>query len=79
MFVIFPFFSKIRTREPGPVLGNLDLNRSLVGEPYSVTWIRAWEPGPVHGNFEFDPYSFMCSGSRDRETKKPPRFLGFLQ
>ena len=38
---------KISTREPGPVLGNLDLNRTLVGEPYSETWIRTWEPGPV--------------------------------
>ena len=35
--MIFPFFSKIRTREPGPVLGNLHLNRSLVGDPYSGT------------------------------------------
>ena len=38
---------KIRTREPGPVLGNLDLNRTLVGDPYSGTWTRTWEPGPV--------------------------------
>ena len=28
----FDIFAKIRTREPGPVLGNLDLNRSLVGD-----------------------------------------------
>ena len=38
---------KIRTREPGPVLGNLDLNRTLVGDQYSGTWTRTWEPGPV--------------------------------
>ena len=38
---------KIRTREPGPVLGNLDLNKTLVGDPYSGTWTRTWEPGPV--------------------------------
>ena len=43
MLVIFPYFSKIRTREPGPVLGNLDLNRSLVGDPYSGTWTRTRE------------------------------------
>ena len=61
MLVIFTFFSKIRTREPGPVLGNLDLNRSLVWDPYSGTWTRTWEPGQVLGNFDFDPYSFMCS------------------
>ena len=41
------FFSKIRTWEPGPVLGNLDLNRSLVWNPYSGTWTRTREPGPV--------------------------------
>ena len=29
---------KIRTREPGPVLVNLDLNRTLVGDPYLGTW-----------------------------------------
>ena len=45
MLVIF--FSKIRTWEPGPVLGNLDLNRSLVWNPYSGTWTRTREPGPV--------------------------------
>ena len=38
---------KISTREPGPVLGNLDLNRTLVGNLYSRTWTRTWEPGPV--------------------------------
>ena len=38
---------KIRTREPGPVLGNLDLNRTLVGDPHLGTWTRTWEPGPV--------------------------------
>ena len=32
-----------RTREPGPVLGNLDLNRSLVWDPYMGTWTRTWE------------------------------------
>ena len=40
MLVIFTFFPKIRTQEPGPVLGNLDLNRSLVGDLYSGIWIR---------------------------------------
>ena len=29
-------FGWIRTREPGPVLGNLDLNKSLVEEPGTV-------------------------------------------
>ena len=38
---------KIRTREHGSVLGNLDLNRTLVGDPYLETWICTWEPGPV--------------------------------
>ena len=38
---------KIRTREPGPVLGNLDLNRTLVGDPYLGTRTRTWEPGSV--------------------------------
>ena len=32
-----------RTWEPGPVLGNLDLNRSLVWDLYSGTWTRSWE------------------------------------
>ena len=50
---------KIRTWEPGPVLGNLDLNKTLVGDPYSGTWTRTREPGPVLGNP--DPYSFMYS------------------
>ena len=38
---------KIRTWESGPVLGNLDLNKTLVEDPYSGTWTRTWEPGPV--------------------------------
>ena len=38
---------KIRTWEPGPVLGNLDLNKTLVEDPYSGTWIRTREPGPI--------------------------------
>ena len=38
---------KIRTWEPGPVLGNLDLNKTLVRDPYSGTRTRTWEPGPV--------------------------------
>jgi hypothetical protein len=38
---------KIRTWEPGPVLGNLDLNKTLVGDPYSRTWTCTWEPGSV--------------------------------
>ena len=45
MLVIF--FYKIRTWEPGPVLGNLDLNRSLVWNPYSGTCIRTRKLGPV--------------------------------
>ena len=57
---------KIRTWEPGPVLGNLDLNRSLVGDPYSGTWTRTREPGPVLGNL---PYSFMYSECQVREAK----------
>ena len=48
---------KIRTWEPGPVLGNLDLHRTLVGDPYSGTWTRTWE---------LDPYSFMYSNFRTR-------------
>ena len=38
---------KIRTREPGPALWNLDLNRTLVRDSYSGTWAQTWEPGPV--------------------------------
>ena len=57
ILVIFAFFPKpdpysgtwTRTREPGPVLGNLDLNKSLVVDPYSGTWTRTREPGPVLG------------------------------
>ena len=58
MLVIFAFSPKIRTREPGPILGNMDLNRSLVGDPYSGTWTHTWEPGPVLGNL---PYLFIYS------------------
>ena len=43
---------KIRTWEPGPVLGNLDLNKTLVEDPYLGTWTRTREP---------DLYSFMYS------------------
>ena len=43
MLVIFAFFSKIRTWEPGPVLGKLDINRSLVWDQYSGTWTRTQE------------------------------------
>ena len=43
------------TWEPAPVLGALDINRSLVWDPYLGTWTRTWEP--VLGN----PYSFMYS------------------
>ena len=33
-----------QTRKPGPVLlGNLDLNRSLVWDPYLGTWTNTWE------------------------------------
>ena len=69
--MIFTFFSKIRTREPRPVLGNLDLNRSLVGDPYSGTWTRTWEPGPVLGNLYlnrslvWDPYSGTWTRTRE--------------
>ena len=54
---------KIRTREPGPVLGNLDLNKTLVGDPYSGTWTRTREPGPVlvYVLILFFLYSFMYS------------------
>ena len=48
------------TWEPGPVLGNLDLNKTLVGDLYSGTWTCTREPGPVLGNL--DLYSFMHSG-----------------
>ena len=37
-----------RTWEPGPVLGNLDLHRSLVRDPYSGTWTRTREPVLVY-------------------------------
>ena len=37
-----------RTREPGPVVGNLDLNRFLVWDLYSGTWTRTWEPVLVY-------------------------------
>ena len=33
-----------RAWEPGPVLGNLDLHRSLVRDLYSGTWTRTREP-----------------------------------
>jgi hypothetical protein len=67
-----------RTWEPGPVLGNLDLNRTLVEDPYLGTWTRTWETGPVLGNFEFDPYSFMYSGSLVRETKTHTPYFWFF-
>ena len=38
---------KICTWEPGPVLGNLDLNKTLVGDLYSGTWTCTREPRPV--------------------------------
>jgi hypothetical protein len=78
MLVIFAFFSKIRTREPEPVLGNLDLNRSLVWDPYSGTCTRTWEPRPVLGNFDFDPYSFMYSGSQVQHFKEITHILYFV-
>ena len=37
------FLTWTRTWEPGPLLRNLDLNRSLVREPYSGTWSRTRE------------------------------------
>ena len=37
------FLFATRTREPGPVHGNLDINRSLVWDPYSETWTRTRE------------------------------------
>ena len=40
---------------------------------------RTRELGPVLGNFEFDPHSFMYSGSRVQETKKNHLIFGFLQ
>ena len=43
---------KICTWEPGPVLGNLDLNKTLVGDLYSGTWTCTREPRL---------YSFMYS------------------
>ena len=39
----FHYFFKIHTQEPGPVLGNLDLNRLLVWDPYLGSWTRTWE------------------------------------
>ena len=39
---------KIHTWEPGAILGNLDLNKTLLGDPFSGTWTRTWEPGPVY-------------------------------
>ena len=53
-----------RTWEPGPVLGNLDLNRSLVWDPYSGTWTRTWEPVLVYvlkswPNID-DSYGMLC-------------------
>ena len=44
---------KIHTLEPGPVLGNLDLNRTLVGDPYLGTWTRT--------RLCTHPYSFWYS------------------
>ena len=75
MLVIFAFFSKIRTREPGPVLGNLYVLILFILDPYSGTWTRTREPGPVLGNF---PYSFMYSGSQVQHTKKIPQILYFF-
>ena len=67
-----------RTQEPGPVLGNLDLNRSLVWDNYSGTWTHTQEPEPILRNFEFDPYLFMYSGSRVQHFKKIPHILYFV-
>ena len=43
---------KILTREPVPIHENLDLIRSLVGNPYSDTRTLTREPGPVLGNLD---------------------------
>ena len=53
----FHYFFKIRTREPGPVLGNLDLNRSLVWDPYSggtlnLTCTRLCTQVPEYNTFK---------------------------
>ena len=51
MLVIFqnPYLETwTRTWEPEPVLGNLDLHKSLVRDPYSGTWTRTREPVLVY-------------------------------
>ena len=77
--VISIFFFKIRTRGPGPVLRNLNLNRSLVGDPCIGTWTHTQELGPMLGNFEIYLHLFIYSGSQVQETKRNTIFLDFLQ
>jgi hypothetical protein len=55
IWYFLPIFVKIRTREPGPVLGNLYVLILFIVDPYLGTWTRTREPGPVLGNL--DPYS----------------------
>ena len=71
---ILVIFAKIRTREPGPVLGNLDLNRSLLEDPYTGIRARTRESGPVVGNF-----LYSCTQVPDYRTLKKPLYLGFFE
>ena len=43
---------KIRTREPGPVLGNLDLNKTLVGDLYSGFTTYGFQDWSISALFE---------------------------
>ena len=72
---ILVIFVKIRTREPGPILGNLYVLILLILDPYLGTWTRTREPGPVLGNF---PYSFMYSSPWVQDTQKNTPYLGFF-
>ena len=62
-----PYESSILS-QPIPVLGNLDLNRSLVWDPYSETWTRIWEPILVYVLESWlnigDPYGMYNFGNR---------------
>ena len=68
-------FVKIRTREPGPVLGNLYVLILFILDPYSGTWIRTREPG----QFTVLVYVLKLPSTVDkRGEKNPPHFWGFF-
>ena len=46
--IFFQNLYRTRTREPGPVLVNLNLNRSLARDLFSGTWTRTWDKKTLH-------------------------------